>query len=92
MFIYKYPQDHLETTNVGHLLGDSGYPLKTTLLTPFLHPGSVGEVLFNEAHMKGRVCVERAFGVTKSRFRYILIFTSFIEHDYTIYIIIENNE
>ena len=53
----------------GWLLGDSGYPLKTWILTPFSSPSNQQELKFNEAHGRTRVVVERAFGVLKSRFR-----------------------
>ncbi|WAR19036.1 hypothetical protein MAR_000874, partial [Mya arenaria] len=33
-------KEHVEATNFGHLLGDSGYPLKRFLLKPYLHPVS----------------------------------------------------
>ncbi|XP_062576264.1 putative nuclease HARBI1 [Saccostrea cucullata] len=53
----------------GWLLGDSGYPLKNWILTPFPSPSNQQEEKFNEAHGRTRVVVERAFGVFKSRFR-----------------------
>nr|XP_034313989.1 putative nuclease HARBI1 [Crassostrea gigas]XP_034313990.1 putative nuclease HARBI1 [Crassostrea gigas] len=53
----------------GWLLGDSGYPLKNWLITPFATPRNDEERKFNDAHGRTRVVVERAFGVLKSRFR-----------------------
>ncbi|XP_062618375.1 putative nuclease HARBI1 [Saccostrea cucullata] len=53
----------------GWLLGDSGYPLKNWILTPFPSPSNQQEEKFNEAHGRTRIVVERAFGVLKSRFR-----------------------
>lgn len=52
------------------LIGDSGYPLEPTLLTPFLNPeeGSP-EATFNFAHIRARNCIERCIGVLKMRFR-----------------------
>ncbi|XP_063218604.1 putative nuclease HARBI1 [Bacillus rossius redtenbacheri] len=50
------------------LLGDSGYPLKNYLLTPFLNPRTNGEVTFNERHVRTRSTVERQYGVLKRRF------------------------
>lgn len=57
----------------GWLLGDSGYPLRPWLMTPILTPLSKQEEMFNRSHVKTRNCVERAFGVLKSRFRQVFI-------------------
>ena len=51
----------------GRLLGDSGYPLRKWLMTPYLNPASVSEQRYNSAHIKTRNVVERCIGVLKNR-------------------------
>ncbi|XP_052233277.1 putative nuclease HARBI1 [Dreissena polymorpha] len=63
----------LTTTNNNWLLGDSGYGLKPYLLTPIGTPSTPSEVLYNNAHVKTRLVVERAFGILKSRFRQVYV-------------------
>ena len=41
------------------------------LLTPILHPQNRAEENYNRSHKQTRQCVERAFGITKQRFRCI---------------------
>ncbi|XP_060554375.1 putative nuclease HARBI1 [Ruditapes philippinarum] len=62
-------KDYLERTGAGMLLGDSGYPLRRYLLTPKLNPTTQQEEEFNKYHSRGRMVIERAFGLLKSRFR-----------------------
>ncbi|XP_053403112.1 putative nuclease HARBI1 [Mercenaria mercenaria] len=62
-------KNHLELNDIGMLLGDSGYPLKKYLLTPKLNPSTPQEVEFNKYHSRGRIVIEKAFGLLKSRFR-----------------------
>ena len=50
------------------LLGDSGYALRSYLLTPYLSCNSQGERNFNRSHKRTRVQIERSFGILKSRF------------------------
>ncbi|XP_060580385.1 putative nuclease HARBI1 [Ruditapes philippinarum] len=60
---------HLEQSNNGLLLGDSGHPLRRYLLTPKVNPTTPQEEAFNKHHSRGRMVVEKAFGILKSRFR-----------------------
>lgn len=48
--------------------GDSGYPLRPWLITPYRSPNEE-ERRFNTAHAKARNCVERLNGVIKGIFR-----------------------
>ncbi|KAK5648091.1 hypothetical protein RI129_002983 [Pyrocoelia pectoralis] len=50
------------------LLGDSGYPLKHYLMTPFLNPTTSGQVNYNRSQITTRNTVERQYGVLKRRF------------------------
>lgn len=52
----------------GIILGDSGYPCKNWLMTPFLNPADDLEKKFNYAQKKTRVLVECAIGRLKRRF------------------------
>ncbi|XP_060588934.1 putative nuclease HARBI1 [Ruditapes philippinarum] len=51
-----------------HLLGDSGYPCKKWLLTPFINPQTSGEIGYNRSHKITRAKVERGIGQLKRRF------------------------
>ncbi|KAL1276903.1 hypothetical protein QQF64_023576 [Cirrhinus molitorella] len=53
----------------GWLLGDTGYPLRRWLLTPFLNPQSAQQMRYNEVHARARTVVERAIGLLKCRWR-----------------------
>ncbi|XP_061103953.1 putative nuclease HARBI1 [Conger conger] len=52
-------------------LGDSGYPLRSDLITPVMNPASPAEEAFNEGHTHTRTHIERVFGRWKARFRCI---------------------
>ncbi|XP_064629296.1 putative nuclease HARBI1 [Lineus longissimus] len=51
------------------ILGDSGYPLKKWLLTPYATPGNNGQNRYNMAHKSIRSAIERCNGVWKMRWR-----------------------
>ena len=68
----KQIMEHLPQT--GKLLGDSGYPLRDYIMTPFNTPATPTEERFNNAHTRTRNVVERAFGVLKSRFGYLCLY------------------
>ncbi|XP_048845582.1 putative nuclease HARBI1 [Brienomyrus brachyistius] len=53
----------------GWLIGDSAYPLKPWLLTPFYHPCSEEERRFNEAHGVAHSVIERTICCMKKRWR-----------------------
>ena len=53
----------------GWLLGDSGYPLKSHLLTPLAVTTNDNHRRYNNAHRRTRVLIENTFGIWKSRFR-----------------------
>lgn len=73
-FIFRESQLHdlLKNQKIGWLLGDSGYALQPFLMTPKSAPQTEAEITYNKAHSRTRIVVEKAFGVLKSRFRYIL--------------------
>ncbi|WAR15835.1 HARB1-like protein, partial [Mya arenaria] len=65
--------DVLSTPEIGghangyYLLGDSGYPAKRWLLTPYLAPQNATEEGYNRSHKITRALVERSIGQLKKR-------------------------
>ena len=57
----------------GLILGDSAYPLRRWLLTPFRAPGDQRQERFNVAHARQRVGVEKTIGILKKRWHFLHI-------------------
>ena len=66
----EYDRDHFIPRDY-HILGDSAYPLKDYLLTPYRDNGYLNDVqtYYNVQHSKTRVDIERTFGLLKCRWR-----------------------
>lgn len=62
------------------ILGDSAYPAKNWLITPFRNNGHLTnqQRRFNFIHSSTRMVVENAFGLLKIRFRRLLHFTEHV--------------
>ena len=60
--------DRFEASEFGEgwLLGGSGHPLRSWLMTPINHPHSPAERRYNAAHKTTRCVIERCFGILKS--------------------------
>lgn len=54
-----------------HLLGDSAYPLRSFLLTPYRDNGHLNrrEKKYNYYHSNIRIIIEHTFGILKTRFK-----------------------
>ncbi|XP_050686985.1 putative nuclease HARBI1 [Eriocheir sinensis] len=61
-------EDHHIPPDSCHLLGDSGYPCRRYLLTPFPRPQTDSQAAYNRAHKKTQSIVERGIGQLKCRF------------------------
>ncbi|XP_071582458.1 putative nuclease HARBI1 [Temnothorax nylanderi] len=57
-----------------HLLGDSAYPIREYLLTPYKDYGNLirSQRIYNKKLCGTRVLIENAFGLLKSRFRQLI--------------------
>ncbi|XP_067207680.1 putative nuclease HARBI1 [Linepithema humile] len=58
-----------------HLLGDSAYPIREFLMTPYKDFGNLtpSHIKFNEKLSATRVKIENAFGLLKGRFRQLML-------------------
>ena len=65
-FVGSYVENHFMVGK--RILEDSGYMLKTCLLTPYRQPTTSPQENHNYAHTKIRVLIEQTFGRSKRRF------------------------
>jgi hypothetical protein len=57
-----------DNPSIGIVLGDSAYPCRWWLMTPYTQPSSPNEVSYNRAHKRARVTIENTIGQWKRRF------------------------
>ncbi|XP_011858462.1 PREDICTED: putative nuclease HARBI1 [Vollenhovia emeryi] len=72
----------------GILLGDSGYPNLPYLMTPLNNPATASEQLYNEAQIRTRCVVERAFGIWSRQFAVLNICSRFSTVERTLAVIV----
>lgn len=65
----------------GILIGDSGYPLRSYIMTPLLNPRTRNDQLYNESLIGTRITIERTFGVWKRRFPILALGSRFQKID-----------
>ncbi|XP_052267393.1 putative nuclease HARBI1 [Dreissena polymorpha] len=64
---FQFMEGNINPEKHQYLLGDSGYPCKRWLLTPFLRPVGEHQNNYNIAHKRTRAVVERGIGQLKRR-------------------------
>ncbi|XP_066596274.1 putative nuclease HARBI1 [Prorops nasuta] len=72
--IQNYLGDLEKFPNDSHIVGDSAYKLHENLLVPYRDNGHLTQRQknYNFCHSSARICIERAFGLLKGRFRSLL--------------------
>lgn len=76
--------------NNSFLLGDTAYPCLDWLVPPFRDNGALSTVerRFNALHSSGRVVVEHAFGLLKTRFRRLLHFNELTHINFIVNLVV----
>ncbi|XP_015594194.1 putative nuclease HARBI1, partial [Cephus cinctus] len=75
------PLFEANTFGDGLLVGDSGYQLRSYVMTPLGNPRTCSEQLYNESLIRTRNTIERTFGVWKRRFQVLALGSRFQKTD-----------
>ncbi|XP_031354778.1 protein ALP1-like [Photinus pyralis] len=70
-YIQRYGSQKFFPTPEHHLIGDSAFPLKQWIMTPFKKHNNLSSIEKRHNYLLSadRVCIENAFGILKGRFR-----------------------
>lgn len=87
-YVSKVLSNHCENGEY-HIIGDSAYPIRPYLLTPFRHtaPLSAQQINYNNKFCGSRVVIENCFGILKKRFRQLLLLDFWTVDKITLFII-----